>query len=278
MEANWTDPLLFFIYSVAKPLSAALILVVMLDIISGGVEPGVPRLRRRRDGAVVASCWPGSRDWPGRSSTTASATGCSSTCTSARATSWSSCWAAASRASAVGAMGAVITIVVGILVLGVAVRPGGRRLAAARARDGPRDRRRSSRSASCSRPSASRPARSRGHYPEAVAGRPVPRERGRLPAVRAARRRSRPSASLTPLTVVDRGRPARGLPGRAVRRSAAPEVCGLSVTGTAAPDVDDLLVALLVTGALVTLAATGIFRSSERRAKDRGLLDQTTGS
>ena len=39
MEANWTDPFLFFIYSVAKPLSAALILVVMLDIISGGADP-----------------------------------------------------------------------------------------------------------------------------------------------------------------------------------------------------------------------------------------------
>jgi len=35
---------------------------------------------------------------------------------------------------------------------------------------------------------------------------------------------------------------------------------------------------LLATGALVTLAATVIFRASERRAKDRGLLDQTTGS
>ncbi len=40
MEANWTDPVLFFIYSVAKPVSAALILVVMLDIISGGADPG----------------------------------------------------------------------------------------------------------------------------------------------------------------------------------------------------------------------------------------------
>ena len=39
MEANWTDPLLFFIYSVAKPLSAAFILVVMLDIIAGGADP-----------------------------------------------------------------------------------------------------------------------------------------------------------------------------------------------------------------------------------------------
>jgi len=39
MEANWTDPVLFFIYSVAKPVSAALMLVVMLDIISGGTRP-----------------------------------------------------------------------------------------------------------------------------------------------------------------------------------------------------------------------------------------------
>jgi ABC-2 type transport system permease protein len=35
MEANWTDPVLFFIYSVAKPVSAALILVVMLEVIGG---------------------------------------------------------------------------------------------------------------------------------------------------------------------------------------------------------------------------------------------------
>jgi ABC-2 type transport system permease protein len=35
-EANWADPLLFFIYSVAKPLGAALILIFMVDLISGG--------------------------------------------------------------------------------------------------------------------------------------------------------------------------------------------------------------------------------------------------
>jgi hypothetical protein len=37
-------------------------------------------------------------------------------------------------------------------------------------------------------------------------------------------------------------------------------------------------VALLATGAVVTLAAALIFRISSRRAKDRGLLDRTTGS
>ena len=50
------------------------------------------------------------------------------------------------------------------------------------------------------------------------------------------------------------------------------------LTGTAGPDGATILVALLATGALVTLAATGVFRVSERRAKDRGLLDRTTGS
>src|SRR6185503_8163652 len=39
MEANWTDPLLFFIYSVAKPVASALILVFMLEVISGGSQP-----------------------------------------------------------------------------------------------------------------------------------------------------------------------------------------------------------------------------------------------
>lgn len=41
-EANWTDPILFVIYSVAKPVGAALILIFMVDIISAGqADPGV---------------------------------------------------------------------------------------------------------------------------------------------------------------------------------------------------------------------------------------------
>jgi hypothetical protein len=50
------------------------------------------------------------------------------------------------------------------------------------------------------------------------------------------------------------------------------------LTGSAAPDAPTIIIALMGTGAVVTLAATGVFRVSERRAKDRGLLDQTTGS
>jgi ABC-2 type transport system permease protein len=36
IESNWTDPLLFLIYSVAKPVAAVLMLVVMLQIITDG--------------------------------------------------------------------------------------------------------------------------------------------------------------------------------------------------------------------------------------------------
>jgi ABC-2 type transport system permease protein len=52
----------------------------------------------------------------------------------------------------------------------------------------------------------------------------------------------------------------------------------LELTGTVFPSPSQIVVALLVTGAVGTLAAALAFRASERRAKDRGLLDQTTGS
>ncbi|OGO57576.1 MAG: hypothetical protein A2V85_10370 [Chloroflexi bacterium RBG_16_72_14] len=50
------------------------------------------------------------------------------------------------------------------------------------------------------------------------------------------------------------------------------------VTGSASPDAATVVFALFATGALITLAATAIFRLSERRARDQGLLDRTTGS
>ena len=51
-----------------------------------------------------------------------------------------------------------------------------------------------------------------------------------------------------------------------------------AVTGSAAPDATTVVLALCATGALATLAAIAIFRTSERRARDLGLLDRTTGS
>jgi len=50
------------------------------------------------------------------------------------------------------------------------------------------------------------------------------------------------------------------------------------LTGSLAPDTTTTVLVLLVSGGLVTLVATTIFRISERRARDRGLLDRTTGS
>ncbi len=51
-----------------------------------------------------------------------------------------------------------------------------------------------------------------------------------------------------------------------------------AVTGTDAPGPAVILAALFLTGAVTTLVATALFRGSERRARDRGLLDRTTGS
>ncbi len=51
-----------------------------------------------------------------------------------------------------------------------------------------------------------------------------------------------------------------------------------SLSGHAVPTSVELAIALLATGAAGTLASVVVFRLSERRAKDRGLIDQTTGS
>jgi hypothetical protein len=50
------------------------------------------------------------------------------------------------------------------------------------------------------------------------------------------------------------------------------------LSGAAAPTSAQIVVALMVTGAVATLASVAVFRVSDRRAKDRGLLDRTTGS
>jgi ABC-2 type transport system permease protein len=50
------------------------------------------------------------------------------------------------------------------------------------------------------------------------------------------------------------------------------------LVGTLQPSAPQVVLALLLTGAAGTLAALVAFTWSERRAKERGLLDQTTGS
>ena len=274
MEANWTDPILFFIYSVAKPLSATLILVVILDIVSGGSSPEYR--------AFVVT---GTALW---SFVMAAIAGLAWSILDDRERYRMLKYVYVSPSDfmvillgrgvarlGVGAMGAAITIVFGILVLGIgfdlaavswlllalvmalgiaSILAIGVLLAAV----------------------CLQTRQESWHYPEAVAG--------ALFLV---------SGAVFPLSVLPEPVQAIGLVTplpwwiEGVRHAVFPGgTSGIggpgslwtSVTGTAAPGVETLLVALLVTGALVTLAATGIFRSSERRAKDRGLLDQTTGS
>jgi ABC-2 type transport system permease protein len=274
MEANWTDPLLFFIYSVAKPLSAALILVVMLDIISGGADPAY-----RAFVVVGTALW---------AVVLAGIAGPAWSILDDRERYRMLKYIYVSPSDfivtllgrglarlAVGTMGGLITITVGVIWLGVPFDPGvvdwpllvvvlalgvvaiiaiGLLLAAI----------------------CLQTRQESWSYPEAMAG--------ALFLV---------SGVVFPLSVLPTPVQALGLVTpltwwvEGVRHAVfpagqssigGPASLWIDVTGTAAPDALTIVLALLGTGALVTLAATGVFRVSERRAKDRGLLDQTTGS
>jgi ABC-2 type transport system permease protein len=274
MEANWTDPFLFFIYSVAKPISAALILVVMLDIISGGTDPAY-----RAFVVVGTALW---------AIVLSGIAGLAWTILDDRERYRMLKYVYVSPSEflvvllgrgiprlAVGVVGGLITIGVGILLLGVpfdlatidwpllvvsmvlgigAIIAIGVFMAAVCLQ---------------SRQEA-------WSYPEALAG--------ALFLV---------SGAVFPLAVLPMPLQAVGLATplawwiEGVRRAAFPggvsSIGGegslwLRWTGTAAPDGTTIVLALLATGLVVTLAATGVFRVSERRAKERGLLDRTTGS
>lgn len=274
MEANWTDPLLFLIYSVAKPVSAALILVVMLEVIGGAAS-------REYRGFVVT----GSALWAFVLSGIAGL-------------AWSILddreryrmlkyvyvspsdflvvllGRGAARV-AVGAMGALITLAAGVLVLGVPFDPlridwpllvvvSAFGLAAIVAIG-------VTLAAICLQT-----RQESWSYPEALAG--------ALFLV---------SGAVFPLSVLPGPVQLLGLVDplawwiegtRQALFGGAPTAIGgpgsvwLGVTGSAVPTPAAVVTALLATGALGTLAALAAFRASERRAKDRGLLDQTTGS
>lgn len=274
MEANWTDPVLFFIYSVAKPVSAALILVVMIDIISGGKD-----LTYRSFVVVGTGLW---------SLVVAGISGPAWAILEDRERYRMIKYIYVSPSDfivvlvgrgvarlGVGAVGTLITIAFGVVLLGVpfdvavvdwpllvtVIALGivtivgiGLLIGAVCLQ---------SRQESWS-------------YPDAVAGAlflvagavfplsvlPVPLQVVGL---------------LTPLAwwiegvrhaVFPRGPSSIGGPGSTWSQ----------LTDTPAPDATTILVVLLVIGAVVTLVAAAVFRASEGRAKDRGLLDRTTGS
>jgi ABC-2 type transport system permease protein len=274
MEANWTDPVLFFIYSVAKPVASALILVFMLEVIGGAGRPDF------RAFVVI-----GSALW---SFVISGISGLAWSVLDDRERYRMLKYIYVSPSDflvvllgrgiarvAVGAMGALITLGVGVVALGVpfdaaridwpllvvvmilglgAIVAIGIVLAAI----------------------CLQTRQESWSYPEAVSGAlflvsgavfPLTVLPGPLQAV----------GLLTPLTWWIEG----------VRRALFPG--GLSalggegsvftaVTGRIAPSALEIVVALLATGTVATLASIVVFRVSDHRAKDRGLLDQTTGS
>ncbi|HEU0235451.1 MAG TPA: ABC transporter permease [Candidatus Limnocylindrales bacterium] len=274
MEANWTDPALFFIYSVAKPVSSALILVVMLEVIGGAAG-------REFRGFVVV----GSALW---SFVTSGIAGLAWSILDDRERYRMLKYVYVSPSDfvvvllgrgvarvAVGAMGALITLGVGVTVLGVPVDPAGVDwilLAAVMALGlvaivaigvvlaG----------------ICIQTRQESWSYPEAVAGAMFLVTGAVFPlAVLPAPVQA--IGLLTPLSWWIAGVREALFPG-GVSSVGGDGSLFADLFGRAVPDPLEIVLALLVTGALVTLAAAGVFRWSERRARDRGLLDRTTGS
>lgn len=274
MEANWTDPLVFAIYSVAKPLFSVFILVFMVSVISNG---GSAALR----GFVVI----GSALW---SFVVSGIAGLAQSILDDRERYRMLRYTYVSPSDfsvvvlgrgvarvGVGLIGAVISLGVGIVFLGAGVQAGGidipllivamvLGLASVVAIG-------IFMASICIQTN-----QDSWHYPEAVAG--------ALFLV---------SGAVFPLSVLPDPLQAIGLLSplcwwiEGVRRALVPaSPTGIGgpgslferLTGSATPEVGTVLLALLVSGALVTLAAILAFRASERRAKDRGLFDKTTGS
>ncbi|HEY7970859.1 MAG TPA: ABC transporter permease [Candidatus Limnocylindrales bacterium] len=274
MEANWTDPILFLIYSVAKPLASALILVVMLDVISGGGKP------EYRAFVIV-----GSALW---AFVLSGVSGLAWMILDDRERYRMLKYVYVSPSDflavvfgrgvariGVGAMGAAITLGVGILILGVPFHVGavhwgllvvvmalgvisilaiGLLLAAI----------------------CMQTRQESWSYPEAAAGAlflisGVVFPLAVLPPIAQA------VGLLTPLTWWIEGVRQALFPGGVSSVGGAGSLYD-QLTGNPVPDPATVVVALLATGTVATLAALAVFRASDRRAKDRGLLDRTTGS
>jgi ABC-2 type transport system permease protein len=274
-ESNWADPVLFVIYQVAKPIASVLILVAMLEIVTGG--QGDPAYR-----AFVVS---GSALWAfvigGMSGLAWSVLDDRERYRMLRYLAISPepmlvlllGRGAARLGTAAG--GAVITLVFGVLVLGVdfelaavdwglllpamalglvAVVALGVILAA----------------------TVMQTRVDAWSYPEAVAG-------AMFLVV----------GAVFPLAVLPMPVQAVGLVVpltwwlEGVRRALFPDMVSAiggpgslwtELTGTSVPDAPTLLVLLSLSTGFVTVLSIAVYRWSERRARERGLLDQTTGS
>lgn len=274
-ESNWTDPLLFVIYSVAKPIASVLILLFMVQIISGG------NARPEFRGFVVV----GSALW---SFVVGGTAGLAWSLLDDRERYRMLKYLYISPNSllvillgrgaarlAIAGMGALITLGVGIAFLGVgfdiarvdwvmlvpAVLLGfvsivalGIILAAV----------------------CLQTRQESWSYPEAVAGALFLVVGAVFPLA------VLPSAVqaigfVVPLTWWLEGVRQALVPGSLSALGGAGSLW-TQVTGTPSPSSVQVLAGLLLTTAVSTLGALAAYRWSERRAKERGLLDQTTGS
>lgn len=274
MEANWTDPVLFFIYSVAKPLASALILVFMIQVIAG---PSGQSLR----GFVIV----GSALW---SIVLSGIAGLAWAVLDDRERYRMLKYVYVSPSSfvvvllgrgiarlAVGAMGAAITLVAGVVFLGVpfslaavdwplllvtavlgvvAISALGVMMAAI----------------------CIQTRQDSWTYPEAVAG-ALFLVVGAVFPVSALPDALQVIGLLSPLTWWIAGVRQALFPGGPSSIGGTRSVWYL-VSGQLNPNDAQIVIALLATGAVVTLGAAILFRASEHRAKDRGTIDRTTGS
>ena len=274
MEANWTRPILFLVYSVAKPFAASLLLVVMLDVVGGG-----------RSGALRGYVLVGTALWAFVQSGVG---GLAMAVLDDRERYRMLKYVYVSPADflvillgrgaarlGIGAVGAGTTLVLGVAFLGlrfdpfavnwpllvfamaiglVAIVGVGVVMAAV----------------------CLQTREDSWSYPEALAGAlfllcaPVFPLAVLPPAAQAI-------GLAMPITWWIEGVRSALFAGGTSGVGGAGSIWTAS-TGTAQPDAVAIVVALLVTGAVGTLASAFLFRVSERRAKARGLLDQTTGS
>ncbi len=275
MEANWTDPVLFFIYSVAKPISSALIFVVMIDVIGGGST-------RELRGFVVV----GTALW---SFVMSGIAGLAWSILDDRERYRMLKYVYVSPSSflivllgrgvariAVGAIGALITLAVGIALLGIPISLGnidwpmlvavmiaglvtivavGMMLAAV----------------------CLQTRQESWSYPEAAAG-ALFLVSGAVFPLSVLPAPAQLLGYLSPLSWWIEGVRRAIMPDVGIGALGGPGSIFAEVIGRASPSSTEILVALLGTGALVTLGAIVGFRLSDHRARDRGLLDQTTGS
>jgi ABC-2 type transport system permease protein len=274
MEANWTDPLLFFIYSVAKPLASTLIFVVIIEVIGGAST------REFRAFVVV-----GTALW---SLVLSGIAGLAWSILDDRERYRMLKYIYVSPSDflvmlvgrgvarvAVGAMGALITLAVGVVALGVPFDPGainwplllaitvlglvtivaiGVVMAAI----------------------CIQTRQESWSYPEAAAG-ALFLLTGAVFPLSVLPAPAQLVGLLAPLTWWIEGTRKALFPG-GISAIGGPGSVFTDVTGRAAASPAEVVFALLITGALATLAATIVFRRSVHRAKDRGLLDMTTGS